>query len=275
MSAVTEIRETAAPAQLSAGDVTIGYRQAGAGAPLVLLHGIGSNAGSWRDQLDGLADLRRVIAWDAPGYGVSTPLPAARPVAADYAERLNLLLDGLQIDRIDLIGHSLGALMAASFVRQWPARVSRLILADVAAGYGVAPTDPLPASVQNRLDDLDTLGPAGMAEKRAARLLSPSAPQDRVARVREAMAAIDPAGYRQAAAMLAQGNLGEDAAQIEVPVLVICGAQDVITPPAGNRTIAENMPNAQYVEIPDAGHASYIDRPDAFNALARNFLAAP
>jgi pimeloyl-ACP methyl ester carboxylesterase len=165
--------------------------------------------------------------------------------------------------------------MAAAFVRQWPARVSRLILADVAAGYGVAPTEPLPASVQNRLDDLDTLGPAGMAEKRAARLLSPSAPQDRVARVREAMAAIDPAGYRQAAAMLAQGNLGEDAAQIEVPVLVICGALDVITPPAGNRTIAENMPNAQYVEIPDAGHASYIDRPDAFNALVRNFLAAP
>ncbi len=272
---MTEIREPVAPSQLSVGGVTFSYQIAGSGAPLVLLHGIGSNASSWRDQLRGLADLRRVIAWDAPGYGGSTPLAAGRPVAADYAERLKLLLGGLGLDRVDIVGHSLGALMAVSFARQWPARVSRLILADAAAGYGVASTEPLPVAVQTRLDDLAALGVVGMAEKRAARLLSPAAPQDRVVRVRESMAAIDPAGYRQAAAMLAQGNLGEDAKQIEVPTLVICGAEDIVTPPAGNRTVAETMPNAQYVEIPDAGHASYVEQPDAFNALVRNFLATP
>ena len=271
---MTEIRDVV-EARLSAGDVTVSYREAGSGTPLVLLHGIGSNAGSWRDQLDGLADLRRVIAWDAPGYGGSTPLAAQWPAAADYAGRLHLLLEGLEFTTVDLIGHSLGALMAVSFARQWPARVSRLILADAAAGYGAAPTDPLPAPVQTRLDDLAELGAAGMAERRAARLLSPAAPPDRVARVREAMAAIDPAGYRQAAAMLAQGNLGADAARIEAPALVICGAEDVVTPPAGNRAIAEAMPNARYAEIADAGHASYVDQPDAFNALVRNFLAAP
>ena len=102
MSALTDIRETDLPAQLSVGDVTFSYRQGGTGAPLVLLHGIGSNAGSWRDQLEGLADLRRVIAWDAPGYGASTPLAAARPLANDYAERLKLLLEGLRLVRRDV-----------------------------------------------------------------------------------------------------------------------------------------------------------------------------
>lgn len=271
---MTEISNTVASTRLSVGDVTFSYQTAGAGAPLVLLHGIGSNAGSWCDQLRELADFRQVTAWDAPGYGGSTPVAAARPRAADYAERLKMLLACLGLDRVDIIGHSLGALIAASFARQWPLQVSRLILADAAAGYGVAPTAPLPASVQARLDDLATLGPAGLAEKRAARLLSPAASEDRVARVREAMAAINPAGYRQAAAMLAQGDLGEDALHIETPTLVVCGAQDTVTPPAGNRTIAETLPNAKYVEIPDAGHASYVEQPDAFNALVRRFLVA-
>ncbi len=271
---MTEIGNTVASTGLTVGEVTFGFRTAGAGAPLVLLHGIGSNAGSWRDQLEGLADVRRVIAWDAPGYGGSTALAAERPLAADYAERLQLLLAGLGLDRVDIIGHSLGALIASAFARQWPALVSRLILADAAAGYGVAATAPLPESAQARLDDLAALGPTAMAEKRAARLLSPAASPDCVARVRDAMAAINPAGYRQATAMLAQGDLGDDARHIEIPTLVICGAQDTVTRPVGNRAIADQLANGEYVEIPEAGHASYVEQPAAFNALVRRFLAA-
>ena len=261
---------------LEGGGVRFSYCAAGtaAGAPLVLLHGIGSNARSWTEQLAGLGDLRRVVAWDAPGYGDSTPVAPPRPAAADYAARLARFLDGLGLDRIVLLGHSLGALVAGSFTTARPHRVERLVLANPALGHRTDPAAPLPPPAQDRLDDLAALGPAGFAAKRAPRLLSAMATPAQVARASATMAEIHPEGYRQAVAMLAQGALHADAGTISVPTLVLSGAEDSVTPPAGSRALAAAMPNARYREIEGAGHLSYLERPAAFNAQVREFLSA-
>ena len=268
---------------LEAGGVRFSYCAAGSrtGAaaaatrpPLVLLHGIGSNARSWTEQLAGLGELRRVVAWDAPGYGDSTAVAPPRPAAADYANRLARFLDGLGLDRIVLLGHSLGALVAGSFTAARPHRVERLILASPALGHRTDPAAPLPPPAQARLDDLAALGPAGFAAKRAPRLLSTLATPAEIARARETMAEIHPNGYRQAVAMLAQGDLRADAGAIAVPTLVLSGAEDSVTPPPGGRALAAAMPNARYREIEGAGHLSYLERPAAFNAAVREFLSA-
>ena len=255
------------------------YCAAGGGAggdpPLVLLHGIGSNARSWRDQLAVLSDVREVVAWDAPGYGESTPVASARPVAADYAARLVHFLDHLGLDRVDLLGHSLGALVAGAFAAARPGRVERIILAAPARGHRTNPAAPLPPPAQNRLDALDALGPVGLAAKRAPRLLSSVATPDHLERARAAMASIDPAGYRQAVAMLAQGDLRADAGAIAAPTLVLAGGEDVVTPPDEGRALAATMTRARYREIPGAGHLSYVERPAAFNAAVREFLDTP
>src|SRR5258708_31254094 len=94
-------------------DRRVAYREAGAGPALLLLHGVGSGSGSWLAQFAGLAADRRVIAWDAPGYGESDVLPDAAPCAADYAVAALALADALGLDRFVLLGHSLGAIMAA------------------------------------------------------------------------------------------------------------------------------------------------------------------
>ena len=253
--------------------------RAGAGAetgpPLVLLHGIGSNARSWRDQLTGLGGLRAVVAWDAPGYGDSTPVARPRPAAADYADRLAHFLDGIGLDRIVLLGHSLGALVAGAFAAVRPDRVERLILANAALGHRADPGAPLPPPAQDRLDDLAALGPAGLAAKRAPRLLSLAATPDQVARARAAMEEIRPDGYRQAVAMLAQGDLAVDAGAVAVRTLVLSSSEDAITPPAGSRALAAGMANARYLELARAGHLSYIEQPAAFNAAVHGFLIAP
>ena len=270
---------------LEAGGVRFSYCAAGGGAatpasaaplrtPLVLLHGIGSNARSWAEQLAGLGDVRRVLAWDAPGYGDSTPVAPPRPTAADYAERLARFLDGLGLDRIVLLGHSLGALVAGSFTATRPERVERLILANPALGHRTDPAAPLPPPAQGRLDDLAALGPAGFAAKRAPRLLSAMATPAEIARARDTMAEIRPDGYRQAVAMLAQGDLRADAGAVAVPTLVLSGAEDSVTPPAGSRALTAATPNARYLEIEGAGHLSYLERPAAFNAAVREFLSA-
>ena len=107
-----------------------------------------------------------------------------------------------------------------------------------ALGHRTDPKAPLPPPAQDRLDDLAALGPAGFAAKRAPRLLSAMATPAEIARAREAMAEMHPGGYRQAVAMLAQGDLLADAGAVAVPTLVLSGAEDSVTPPAGSRALA-------------------------------------
>ena len=106
--------------------------------PLVCLHGIGSGSASWLEAALMLSRRTRVIAWDAPGYGESTPLPLDTPRGVDYAQRLHALLDAMGIQRCVLVGHSLGALMAAPAVRQGAERFAALALISPARGYGAA-----------------------------------------------------------------------------------------------------------------------------------------
>ena len=246
------------------GKVT--YRESGDGPPLVVLHGIGSGAASWAAQLEALSDRFRVIAWDAPGYGGSDRLAPDTPAAMDYADTLAAFLDALGIERCRLVGHSLGALMACAFARRWPERVAGLMIADPAAGYANADPETRATRMDARLGLLDRLGPRGMADERSGVLLSETASPEARDRVREVMAQIRPDGYRQAVAMLFGGDIHADAREIRMPVLVVCGGDDTVTPPAGCRAVAGSFPQARFEILPGLGHASYVEGPDAFNA---------
>ena len=229
----------------------------GTGVPLVLLHGIGSDAASWASMMAALDPEIEVLAWDAPGYGQSAPLPDASPTPAHYAAVLAAILDFLGWDHVVLAGHSLGALFAARFAVMHPARVLGLALLSPALGYGVEPGATLPPSVQARIDDLDSLGPAVFAAKRAPRLIfRPEARPNLVAGARRAMAAVNPAGYAQAVRALGAGKLLEDAANITIPSLVAVGVEDVVTPTANARAVHDALRNpGPLMLVPDAGHA--------------------
>jgi pimeloyl-ACP methyl ester carboxylesterase len=242
----------------------------GTGAVLVCLHGIGSNAASFDALLPHLPADWRVIAWNAPGYGGSAPLPGDWPVAADYAAALAGFADALALPRFRLLGHSLGTLIAAAFALRHPGRVTRLTLAACAQGYGTAPGGALPAGVQARIDDLDRLGPAAFAAARAARLVHDAAAHPAlVARIEAAMAAVRQPGYGQAARMLGSGDLAADAAGLAVPTDVIVGAGDVVTPPDQSRRAHDALPAAvrgRFTLVPGAGHAVYQQAPAAVAA---------
>ena len=254
---------------------TVTYREAGDGPTLVLLHGIGSGAASWAAQLDALSNRFRVIAWDAPGYGGSDALGPAEPTAADYAKTLAAFLDALGIDATCLVGHSLGALMACAFASRYPGRATGLMIADPAAGYGNADSEVRAERMAARLGLLDRLGPEGMANERSGALLSNRASEEARDRVRKVMSEIRPDGYRQAVAMLFGADIREDAGKITLPVLVVCGGDDTVTPPDGCRKVAESFADARFELLPGLGHASYVEGPEAFNdALLDQFGAS-
>jgi pimeloyl-ACP methyl ester carboxylesterase len=258
------------------GPATFTYAEAGSGRALVLLHGIGSGARSWKHQLADLSPNFRVVAWDAPGYGGSTPLGAEHPDASDYAAALVALLDALAIDRLNLVGHSLGTVTALRFALEHPDRVSSLTLASPSSGHARLDPDERQRLRDARLGDLEALGPAAMARKRGPRLLSAAATPAQVEAVVETMGLIRPDGYRQAVWMLSSADTAADLASLppRVPVQIVYGAADVVTTPQSIAGVAGARPDAPLREIPDAGHAVYLEQPQRFNAIVRDWAEA-
>ncbi len=242
----------------------------GDGPALVLLHGIGSQAASFSTLLPHLDPALRVVAWNAPGYGKSTPLAQDWPVAADYSRALERLLDALGLERVTLLGHSLGTLMGASFAAARRERVARLILAAPALGHGVPRGGTLSSAAQSRIDDLQRLGAEAFAEARAARLLhAPEKNPEALDLVRSTMSKVSLPGYGQAARMLASGRLLDDAERLSVPTDVIVGAEDRVTPPDGARRAHAALRGAargRLTLLPEAGHAIYQQAPARFAA---------
>ena len=249
----------------------IQYRQAGRADQVthVLLHGIGSASASWAYQLGsavGVKDLR-VVAWDAPGYGQSVHLEMPEPSAANYATMLWLWLDALGVSSpVQLVGHSLGALMAASAVLQQPERVSRAVFLAPAKGYGDADPAERKKVVEGRLSNLEKLGPAGMANARASAMLSTHAKPWMVDAVRQTMSEVDPKGYAQAVQMLGQGNLIRDVHGIKCPMLIASGDADTITPPLACDQVA-HAAQQKRLSLGEVGHACPLEAALAINQL--------
>jgi len=271
---LTTLDQTFAERLVDVGEGTVvAVREAGAAtAPVVvLLHGIGSGAASWLPVAWRLSARARVLAWDAPGYGASTPLPEAAPTAQSYANRLKDVLDALGVEHCLLVGHSLGALMAAAFTRTQPMRVQRLLLLSPAGGYGApALTERAEAVRQERLTLLDRLGVAGMARDRGPRLVRPQADADTRAWAAWNMARLHAHGYRQAVELLCRGDLAA-MAPLSVPVDVHVGDEDTVTPPARVAELAAAF-GAPCHAIAQAGHLCALDQAQAVAALIAQAL---
>jgi pimeloyl-ACP methyl ester carboxylesterase len=251
------------------------------GPVIVFLHGIGSNATSFSALFEFLPINFSLLAWNAPGYLASTPLEKDWPLAADYAEKLSELVNGLGYGSVHLVGHSLGALIAAAFARRNADRLKSLTLVSAAAGYGVPAGGTMPAGVQDRLLDLERLGPAAFARARASNLIyQPERYPELVHRVESAMMQINPKGYAQAVRMLASGNLCNDLAHVALRPGFIIGLQDTITPLAQTMTAAKAWNTRDPVrpivtQIEGAGHAVYLQSPEAFCAALLDHIGLP
>jgi pimeloyl-ACP methyl ester carboxylesterase len=251
----------------------------GGDIPVVLLHGIGSNAQSFEPLMQAMASRYPSLAWDAPGYGDSKPLTVAWPDASDYANALERLLARLEVKRCIVVGHSLGCLTAARYAMIAPVRLAALVLISPALGYFADKGGLLPPGVAARLNDLDRLGPEAFAAKRAPGLLAnPAQSPDVLAAVERAMAAVRRPGYDHAARMLATGQLLDDAAKIEAPAAVITASEDRITPVENGHFVFAALQRSSkrpfFRIIKNAGHAVCQERPEEVAQVIAEFVEA-
>jgi pimeloyl-ACP methyl ester carboxylesterase len=274
-----ELRSAKAPAEAAPGvdGIEITYREAGApGHPvLMLLHGIGSSSMGFIHQFTALADMFRVLAWDAPGYGRSEDLGIAAPDAADYAAALLALLDRCAIRRIHLLGSSLGALVAAAFAARHPDRLSSLILSSPAMGHARLAAAEREAKLEARLAEADRPDSADRRERRARALVAHGAAPEALTAACAQLAPTDRPGYGQAARMLSHADIRLDIARIALPTLIVSGRQDRVTPIASCAAVIHAaMPGSTLEIVEGAGHLVHLERPAIFNALLREFVQA-
>ena len=254
--------------------VRLHYSEAGSGEPaLVLLHAFPLHAGMWAPQLEALSPGRRVVAPDLLGFGGSdAPDSMYRYTMLGFADLVAGLLDRLELDRVVLGGLSMGGYVALAFLRQYPERVSALILADTRAS---ADTTAVFERRTDQQDQVARIGTTALIEVLLAGLLSDHTKSDRldlVEQVRRLMA--NPAaGFIGALeAMKHRPDATEELASISVPTLVVVGEDDALSPPDVARDMHERIEGSRLAVLPRAGHLSNLEAAEEFNAAVADFL---
>lgn len=250
----------------------LAWREAGSGAPLVLVHGIGTDSRLWAPQFAAFAPRHRVIAWDAPGYGTSEGFQGPA-TAADYADALEGLLRHLGVISPHLLGHSLGAVMVAALCGRGVTARSVTLMHPVT---GMGRMDPVKREQvrAGRIQEMKTLGPAGFAEARGGAILGTAVSDDARRKAIANMAQVSADGYLQAWGMMCGADLFAQLGHIRAPAMVLCGLDDPVAPPASCREIAARLPGAVLKTFEGVGHSLPAEAPAQLNETLADFLCA-
>jgi pimeloyl-ACP methyl ester carboxylesterase len=243
---------------------------------LVFLHGLGSSSAGYRAQSAGLSQTHRVIAWDAPGFGQSTPLADPDPDVWQYTEALGAFLDALGIRRVaGLVGSSWGSIMATAFAARHSGRVGGLVLSGANTARGDLSGDARNTEMAARLETADTSIPVPRSAV-ADRLLTPQTPVEvrrHVERLRDAMTTV---GWRQAVKMLFSVYTPDLIGEVKCPVALLAGSLDRIAPHQDHALkLRAAAPSAALHLFEGFGHMLKLEAPTRFNDIVRATAERP
>lgn len=249
----------------------VAFQRRGTGPCLLLLHGAVSDSRVWRVELDSLSDSFTVVAWDAPGCGASSDPPEHFRLP-EYAECLVNLVDALGLERVHVLGHSWGSVLALELYQRRPGIVRSLILVGAYAGWaGSLPPEEVARRLELalRIADLPpgTFEPASMPG-----LFSTAMPEDRASELATIMSEIRPTGTRAMAHALAETDLRDLLPQIEAPTLLLYGDADERSPLSIANELHATIPGSKLALMPGLGHECYLERAEAFDTEVRTFL---
>jgi pimeloyl-ACP methyl ester carboxylesterase len=256
---------------------TIGVFAQGKGVPILFVHGFPLNHTMWHSQIETFGRSFRVVAPDLRGSGESHLAQAGGTgtlTMEAFADDLHALLHAVYVDRpVVFCGLSMGGYIAWQFFLKYREQVQALILCDTRA---TADSPEAAAGRRKLAEEILTLGPHAAAEAMLPKLISPKTAERRpnlVADLRTMILRNSPAGIAATLRGMAERpDCTPLLAQVDVPTLVLCGQDDVITPPAEMKQMAEAIPGSQFVEIHNAGHMAPLENPDAVNAAINRFL---
>ncbi len=252
----------------------IAWREAGSAPPtIVMLHGLGGSRTAWESQLADLGEDHRVVAWDMPGYGASSPVDGALTFDA-LADAVVELADELDAGRFHLVGLSLGGMIAQYAAAAHGGRIAGMILLSTSPRFGLDGTLPQRWRAE-RLAALDAgREPADFADVVLRSIAGPGIDDAAFAGQRDAMSRVTGQAMRRAIDCVVTHDSTGLLGSITTPTLVLAGALDRETPPAYGAALAERIPGARLEIIDGAGHLLAAEAPAAVNRLIREHVAA-
>ncbi len=236
------------------GDSDLYYEDRGQGTPVVLLHGVGGNHASWFYQITAWSDDYRLIAVDARGFGKSTDVEGYGSSA--FTDDLAYLLDHLDLAQVILVAQSMGGGTAVDFALRQPHRVGGLVIADSLV-WLVPPGDLKDLLTQNAQRN------AGLTQPE--RVLGTTF---RNAHPELVELYLQIAGFNMYTLRTLPGrqrkHSPEALAATGIPALFVVGEEDILFPAPIIEQVARQVPEAQFIALPKAGHSAYFEQPDEF-----------
>ncbi|WP_460275336.1 alpha/beta fold hydrolase [Celeribacter sp. ULVN23_4] len=247
------------------------YREAGRGEPVLLIHGVGMQSEAWMPQIEALSKTHHVIAVDMPGHGQSDPLPVGS-MLQDFVAWLDKVIRTLGLEKVNLAGHSMGALISGGYAATHPNHVLRVALLN-----GVYCRSPeARAAVEGRADeiragkiDLETPLTRWFADTEA----------DKTARAQAAkwLSAVDISGYATAYTAFSRGDRTYAALfdNISCPFLALTGDGDPNSTPDMARAMAAAAQDGEAVVLEGQRHMVNLTVPDVVNRQLQDWLKRP
>ena len=252
------------------GDHDIHYQIDGEGPWLTLFHSLAVGSAMWEPQLAALAPHFKLLRIDARGHGGSS-VPGGPCTLEDLADDVHGLYRVLGIEHSHWLGLSLGGMVGQTFALKYPGVLTRLVLADTTARG--APNAQ--AMWGERMATARAKGMHGLIEGTLARWLTEpyrAAHPEVVARVTALIESTSVEGYSACCAAIAGLDVLDRLHEIDVPVLVIVGEQDLATPPQMSRDMHARLAGSELRVLPHAAHLASTEQAEAFNAAVLGFL---
>ena len=257
--------------RIDVNGITIAYEDSGGEGPaVVFVHGLGGSANGWLAQLEECRTRGwRGIAYDQRGAG-RTEKPDGPYSVETWVDDLLALLDRLAIDRLALVGHSVGCMVAERGAVSLRERIWALALCGAAKAWrpeaGPVFEERVRLARAGRMDEIaETVARTGLSERcrrEDPRLLG---------LMREVIASNEPRAYAESSAATAPATMADPAA-LACPVLAFCGEQDPVTPPAAAQGIAAAAVRGETALVPGAAHWCMIEDPVATSRVLFGFL---
>ena len=293
LPALAKIEDFAPPEEFveAAGIKTHFIVRGDKGSPIVLVHGFGASTYTWKGNIDALAKHHRVYAFDMKGFGLSAKPRDGQYHMMEYTRHLLGFLDAMKLDKVILVGHSLGGAVAARFTLLNPDRVAALVLvapaplpmAGVTAprenGGGIADLKAPPTATSRMLV---TLLRASLTKERVEAGLKgvyhdPAMVTPELVEVTYRPITID--GAAEALASMSKtpppGPKLPTLDNLKLPALVLSGAFDKVLPASLAETYAHSIPGAKSFVFKNSGHGPQEEEPAVFNEKILEFLGNP
>jgi 3-oxoadipate enol-lactonase len=259
--------------EIKVGNVFISYNEAGEkhNPVIIFIHGFPFDKKMWNAQLETLSGKFRCIAFDLPGYGRSQ---IADEISIEYyADVLDSFMHLMQIDQATICGLSMGGYIALRAIVKYPGRFSKLILCDTQC---IADTDEGRKKRYGTIELIEKEGLLPFVEGFMKNLFTEKNQQSNqsyLQAIKNTMLSANPETVIATLKALAERiETCSNLMDIKIPVLVICGEEDKITPVKQSQFLHENIQGAKIILLPEAAHLSNIEQPELFNQAVAGFM---